>query len=254
MQEGLSSEAKMKNIECFSHRGAAGHGPENTLLSIRCGVDLGADWIEVDVHAVAGRLAVINDERLEKSTNGCGFVKTKPWEYLRSLDAGKGQRIPSLCEVIDCVGHRAGLVVEIRNHDAISSVVGEIHDAVFHKGWTYRQFIVSSMNYLELQLMQCYDPHIRIAMIMGGIPAEYVKFAEQMGAYYLFANTSSVSPGLVDDAHVRGLKIILQGVNTEEDYLLAEAMGVDGVISDFPDRILSWRFLRYSSSAFIALS
>jgi glycerophosphoryl diester phosphodiesterase len=244
----------MKNIECFGHRGAAGHEPENTLLSVKYGMALGADWIEVDVHAVDGRLAVIHDECLEKTTNGVGYVKTKSWDYLRLLDAGKGQQIPTLGEVIDCIDRRAGLVIEIKNHDAVSNVVSEIHSAVFGKGWSYRQFIVSSLNYLELQMLQCYDPHIRVALVLGGAPLEYAKFAEQMGAYYLFADKNDITPGLVEEAHIRGLKVIAQTVNSEEDYLFLEGIGVDGVISDFPDRIVSWRFLRYSETSLLALT
>jgi glycerophosphoryl diester phosphodiesterase len=244
----------MKNIKCFGHRGAAGHEPENTILSVKCGVDLGADWIEVDVHAVGNDLAVIHDERLEKTTNGFGFVKTKPWDYLRSLDAGKDQTIPTLREVIDSVYCRAGLVIEIKNHDAASLVVSEIHNAVFHKGWNYKQFMVSSLNYLELQLIQCYDPNIRIALIMGGIPMEFAKFAEQIGAYSMFAEKSSVTPELVEEAHIRGLKVVAQAINTEDEYLLMEAMDVDGVVTDYPDRVISWRFIRYSESSLLAMS
>jgi len=244
----------MKNIECFGHRGAAGHEPGNTLLSIKCGLELGADWIEVDVHAAGTHLAVIHDETLEKSTNGFGLVKTKPWDYVRSLDAGKGQKIPTLREVIDCVDRRAGLVIEIKNHDAASLVVTEIHNAIFNRGWKYKQFIVSSLNYMELQLIQCYDPQIRIALITGGIAADYAKIAEQIGAYSLVADRSSITHQLVEEVHVRGLKIVAGGVDTEQEYLLMESMDVDGVVTDYPDRVISWRFIRYAESSLLTLS
>jgi glycerophosphoryl diester phosphodiesterase len=244
----------MKDIKCYGHRGAAGHEPENTLLSVKCGIEFGSDWIEIDVHAVSGDLAVIHDERLEKTTNGSGLIKMKSWDYLRSLDAGKGQKIPTLCEVIDCIDRKAGLAIEIKNHDAASLVVGEIHKAIFQKGWSYKQFIVLSLNYLELQMIQCYDPNIRIALVMSGIPKEYAKFAEQIGAYSLFADRSSITPELVEEAHIRGLKVVALDVDSEEDYLLMEAMDVDGVITDYPDKVISWRFLRYSESFLLTLS
>jgi glycerophosphoryl diester phosphodiesterase len=113
----------MGDIKCFGHRGAAGHEPENTLLSVRRGVEFGADWIEIDVHAVGDNLAVIHDERLETTTNGSGSLKTKTWDYLKSLDAGKGEKIPTLAGVIDCVDRKVGIVIEIKNHDAASLVV-----------------------------------------------------------------------------------------------------------------------------------
>ena len=92
----------MKKLVCFAHRGASGHEPENTLSAVEKAIELGADWIEVDVHAVKGELIVVHDERLERTTNGGrGYVTEKPLAYLRSLDAGKGQRIPALREILD---------------------------------------------------------------------------------------------------------------------------------------------------------
>jgi len=97
----------MNPLLCFAHRGASGHEPENTLSAVEKAIILGSDWIEVDVYAVEGELIVIHDERLERTTNGTGSVMDKTLAYLQSLDAGKGQQIPSLREVFDCVDHRA---------------------------------------------------------------------------------------------------------------------------------------------------
>ena len=84
----------MKEFVCFAHRGASGHEPENTLAAVEKAIALGADWIEVDVYAVAGELIVIHDERLERTNSGAGYVRDASLAYLRFLDAGKGQSIP----------------------------------------------------------------------------------------------------------------------------------------------------------------
>ena len=86
---------------CFGHRGARGHEPENTLRSVRRALELGADGIEVDVHFTAGELLVIHDETLERTTDGKGRVAAQTFAYLRSLDAGQGERIPTLAEVCE---------------------------------------------------------------------------------------------------------------------------------------------------------
>lgn len=239
--EKYDCEETMETLLCFGHRGAAGHEPENTLLSVEKGIQLGADWIHLDVRAAGEKCAVIRNERLERTTNGHGNVHQKSWEYIRSLDAGKGQKVPSLTEVIDCIDGRAGINIEIKSHDTVSIVVSEIHRALFHKGWTYGRFLVSSFNCLELQLIKCYDPHINIGVLQAGFPLEYGKLAEELGAFSVHADKSLVMPKQVEDAHTRGLKMFAYTVNSEEDFALMLAMGVDGVFSDYPEKIVRWR-------------
>ena len=116
----------MKKLICFAHRGASGHEPENTLSAVEKAIELGADWIEVDVYAVKGELIIIHDERLERTTNGTGYVRDTSLAYLRSLDAGKGQCIPTLREVLDSVDRRAGINVELKGPNTAGLAVSLI--------------------------------------------------------------------------------------------------------------------------------
>lgn len=79
---------------CIGHRGAMGHAPENTLLSMQKALELGAPWIEFDVYLVDGHLMVIHDKTLDRTTNGRGNVMDQTFAYLRTLDAGRGQNPP----------------------------------------------------------------------------------------------------------------------------------------------------------------
>ena len=99
---------------CIGHRGARGHAPENTLASVRKAIELGADWIEVDVYGVDGELVVFHDDRLERTTNGEGLLMGQSFDYLRSLDAGDGELIPTLAEVFDVAADRVGINVELK--------------------------------------------------------------------------------------------------------------------------------------------
>src|SRR5690242_7213158 len=111
------------------HRGAMGYCPENTLVSFERGLELGADWIELDVHLSRdGELIVIHDESLERTTNGHGLVGEHMLAELRELDAGEGQSIPTLSEVLDWARAKNAVVdIEIKNapifYDGISEVV-----------------------------------------------------------------------------------------------------------------------------------
>src|SRR5712675_1536867 len=96
-----------RKLFCFGHRGARGHEPENTVRSLRKALKLGADGIEVDVYFVDGELVVIHDDTLERTTNGKGRVEKKTFAYLRSLDAGLGEHIPTLREIFRAVDRRA---------------------------------------------------------------------------------------------------------------------------------------------------
>src|SRR5579884_3789243 len=99
-----SAEVQSKqNFLCIGHRGARGHEPENTVRSVRRALELGADGIEIDVYFVDGELIVIHDPTLDRTTNGRGRIVRKTFAQLRSLDAGKGERIPTLREIFETV-------------------------------------------------------------------------------------------------------------------------------------------------------
>ena len=84
-----------------------GHAPENTLKSIHKALDLGAPCVEIDVHYVDGQLVVFHDNRLDRTTNGTGYVFEQKFDYLRTLDAGECEKIPTLREVFEAINLRA---------------------------------------------------------------------------------------------------------------------------------------------------
>jgi glycerophosphoryl diester phosphodiesterase len=86
--------------------------------------------------------------------------------------------------------------------------------------------------------------------VILGVPHVAVKYAEQIGAHSVFVNKVQMRSDLVAECHGRGLEVVAHVVNSEEEYLLMEAMGVDAVVSDFPDKIVTWRFLRYEKRGF----
>ena len=110
----------MHNMICIGHRGASGYAPENTLEAFELAISMHCPWVELDVYAVEDELLVIHDDTLERTTNGRGRVMQTPLAALRSLDAGKGQQIPTLSEVIELIDHRAGINIELKGeHTAL---------------------------------------------------------------------------------------------------------------------------------------
>jgi glycerophosphoryl diester phosphodiesterase len=229
----------MKKLICFAHRGASGHEPENTLAAVEKAIALGADWIEVDVYAVAGELIVIHDERLERTTSGAGYVSDKSLAYLRSLDAGKGQRIPTLREVFDSVDGRAGINVELKGPKTAGLAVSLIEEYVRERQWNYEQLIVSSFSRRQLRKVSKLNPHIRIGILIDRPRRHYAIFARRYQAYSVHAHINIASARFIARAHERGLKVFVYTVNSPEDIDRLRALGVDGIFTDFPELIVS---------------
>ncbi len=172
----------MKEFFLFAHRGAKGYEPENTLASFAKALELGANWIELDVFLVEDELIVFHDERLERTTDGSGQVLESSLEYLRSLDAGNGQRIPLLTEVFDLVDGKAGLNIELKGPGTAAGVVRLVKKLLSTSGWRRDQVVVSSFDHPELLVFARMMPEIRIGVLTANIPLGYAEFAEPFNA------------------------------------------------------------------------
>lgn len=223
---------------CFAHRGASGFEPENTLLAVEKAISMGAPWVEIDVFAVENELVVIHDDRLETTTNGKGFVTQKSLTYLRSLDAGKGQKIPLLREVFDLVDGRVGVNVELKGPETAHPVIKLINEYKGLPGLDDGRILISSFNRRELMNVRSLNPGIPVGVLVRGIPRDDAGFAEDLGAVSIHAGLSFVHRAFVDDAHRRGLKVFVYTVNHRDDLKRMQAMGVDGVFTNYPDLVL----------------
>lgn len=227
-----------RKLFCFGHRGARGHEPENTVRSVRRALELGADGVEVDVHFADGQLVVIHDATLNRTTNGRGRVMDKSFAHLRSLDAGLGEKIPTLAEIFDAVNRRAIINVELKGPHTAAPVAALIVEHVKRHGWRYEDFLVSSFDHEQIREAKRLCPELRIGALITKTPRSLAKFAEELGVWSLHASKRCVTPKLVADAHQRGLKVFVYTVNEPKDIAAMRALGVDGVFSDFPERVI----------------
>jgi glycerophosphoryl diester phosphodiesterase len=241
-QAGGFVQMRASTLFCFGHRGAAGHEPENTLRSVRKALELGASGIEVDVHLADDHLIVIHDDTLDRTTNGTGAVAEKSIDFLRSLDAGRGEHIPTLEEVFDTVNRRAVINIELKGPGTASPVVRLIDRYVQERGWGYEDFLVSAFDPTQIQTAKKLQPQIRIGALIDKLLPALALFAEQMEAWSLHPARRCVTPELVADAHRRGLKVLVFTINKPAEIAAMTALGVDGVFTDFPERVVT--FLR----------
>ena len=225
------------HLFCFGHRGARGHEPENTLRSVRRALDLGAPGIEVDVYCVENRLVVIHDDTLERTTNGRGRVMQQSFAHLRSLDAGRGEKIPTLEEIIHGVAHRALINVELKGPGTAAPVVALIGRYVREQGWRPDEFLVSSFDHAQLTAARALSADLPLGVLFEKLPARPFQLAEKLRARSVHPPWKAVTAPFVQAAHRRGLKVFAYTVNRPGDIARVRRLGVDGVFSDYPERV-----------------
>jgi glycerophosphoryl diester phosphodiesterase len=220
----------------IGHRGARGHEPENTLRSIRHALELGVHGIEIDVWFVDGELVVFHDAKLERTTNGHGYLMKKSFAQLRALDAGKGERIPTLREVFETVNRRALINIELKGPRTAGPVRALIAEFVERYGWQYDDFLVSSFNRTELRAVT--DPQIPIAFLASRPTHLSLLSARRVRARAVNPGLRFLTRHFVEMARRRGLKVFVYTVNEPADIERLRSWGVDGIITDFPERAL----------------
>ena len=228
---------KPEALLCIGHRGACAHAPENTLASVRKALELGAPCLEIDVYHVDQRLVIFHDDRLERTTNGTGYLLEQRFETLRTLDAGCGERIPTLEEVFETVDRRAGVNIELKGPATARPVVGLLAE-LRRGGWPDELILVSSFDHRQLAEVRRLDPGIRIGALIVGQPVDDAAFAAALGAYSVHLSLEFIDRRFVADAHARGLQVFVFTVNHPEDIRKMTQLGVDGVFTDFPERVL----------------
>ncbi len=222
---------------CIGHRGAMGHAPENTLSSFRKALELGVQCVEGDVYYVDGRLMVIHDDRLERTTNGSGYLLDHDFDTLRSLNAGEGERIPTLQEVFETVDLKAGVNIELKGANTVRPVA-EFIAARRESGWRDDLILVSSFNHGELETIRGMDQHVKLGLLIAGPPADAAASAVALGAYSIHLSLKNIDREFIVHAHSCHLKVFVFTVNEPEDIQRVGALGADGVFTNYPERVL----------------
>ncbi len=226
-----------KNWVVLGHRGAKGHEPENTLRAIRKGIELGVHAVEIDVQQVESELVVIHDVELDRTTNGKGKVVDCSLEYIRSLDAGAGEKVPLLSEVIAEVAGKIWLNVEIKSTSCATILARQLREAVNTEQIETQQVLVSSFDHLEISAFKKQAPEFRVAPLLYGVPHDLAACGGALGAWAVNIAAEFAEPRLIEDIRKRGMKIFVYTVNDEEEAKYLQSLGVDGVFSDFPERV-----------------
>jgi glycerophosphoryl diester phosphodiesterase len=219
----------------IGHRGAAGHAPENTLLSIVAALDLRVDLIEVDVRRTSdGSLIILHDKRVDRTmTNGKGCVSDMTLSDVRRLDAGHGEMIPLLDEVLAAVQQgRAGIMLELVEEGIAKDVVECVRASGFSG-----QVIYASFLHAEMLSIHEIDNSLSTLALLEGIPVNHTSFAREACVTHVGLGFDSARPRFIQDLHESGHQVFVYTLNNPADIELAISWGVDGIISDHPELI-----------------
>jgi glycerophosphoryl diester phosphodiesterase len=221
----------MANILKISHRGASAYEPENTLRAIKRALEYAVDMVEVDVRETKdGQIVVIHDETLERTTNGRGYVHQTNFSELRKLDAGKGERIPTLREVVDLVKGRVGLVIELKDPGTTDKVA-----EILARNNFVNQTLVTSFIHSAVKTIKELNPQLKTGVIFRSAPIKPSRLAVDANANALFPYHRYVTTRMIDDAHSNHLTVNVWTVDTREEIEHYAKIGVDGIVTNRPD-------------------
>lgn len=218
----------------IGHRGASGHAPGNTLLSIETALRLGVDAVEIDIQRTCdGHLIVLHDRMLHPSTTGHGPVESASLDQIRSLRTVRGgQAIPTLDEVLACVSGRAGLMIELKIPGIAAQTLKMVRKANFPGAVYYASFL-----HEELLAIRALDAGAATIALLEGIPVNMTAFALDAQATHAGLSIHSLSRRFVDELHQSGIRVFTWTVDQPDQIAFAKSCGVDGLISNFPDRL-----------------
>ena len=222
----------MNPILKIGHRGAKGYEPENTLIAFRKAIDLKVDGIELDVHlSLDGEIMVIHDETIDRTTNEKGFVKNFTSLQLNELG------IPTLIEVFDLVNQKSFINIELKGTETSKPVVDLIIHFISEKNWNYTNFLVSSFDWKMLEEVNLLNPKIRIGVLTEEDVVEALAFAKKVKIFSIHPNYQLLTKENVALIQENGFKVFPWTVNSKEDIQKLKSFNINGIISDFPDRI-----------------
>ena len=234
----MSQEKIERKIIKLSHRGAWGYEPEHTISSFKKALEFDIDFIEMDVGICkTGEVILFHDVKIDRTTNGRGFLTDKTFDELKTLDAGKGQKIPTLEETLNLINRKTKVNIELKGEGSADAVSKIINKYITGSGWEDNDFLISSFNHPELIKFHALNPMIKIGAIIAGIPLNYGEFAEKLGAYSVHISKEFINRELVDDIQKRGMKAFVYTVNDPDFIDRIKSLGVDGIFSDYPDRL-----------------
>jgi len=233
----------------IAHRGASGHAPENTLAAFRLAAEMGAKFIETDLQLTRdAKIVAMHDPSVDRTTNGRGRISKMSLAELRGLDAGvkflsadgksyKGEKVPTLDEILEFARTAdVSLYLELKESQSWGfeqSLVGAIR-----RSGEMNRAIIISFDPDSLAAVRRIEPTLMTGLLVDKPALALVEKTLAIGARQFLPRGDRVTPEMIAAAHQADLRVVVWTVNEIEDLRTVIAMDVDGVITDYPDRLV----------------
>lgn len=230
----------------IAHRGAAGTRPELTRPAFERALEIGVDMIELDVQLTRDeRLVVLHDRELGRTLQGYGPARERTLAELAGLDAGAwfaleyaGARVLSLDEVLDLTAGEAALNVEIKSPAADWEATARVLLELLAAKDRLHSTVISSFETGALRAVREHSEAARLGVLWHSAELDPMwLLAEALKARSIHPLWSLVDAAVVEQAHNSGLEVIVWTVNEPETIAHLAGLGVDGIISDYPERL-----------------
>ncbi len=242
-------------IQVVAHRGASGYAPETTLEAYRLAVQMGADFVEADMHRLRdGTLVAIHDADVKRTTNGEGPVAGFTLAELKALDAGSwfnktypqkahpeyaGLQVPTLQEVIDVVkASRAGLFIEIKDPERYPPDLESSLLSLVRLNHMEERTRFLSFNPQSIRKIKQLDASVSTVYLISNPERDPVQAALDIPADEVGIRYPHATKAMVEEARRRGVLLSVWTVDNEEDMRRMVELGVDRITTNYPDRVL----------------
>lgn len=237
------------DISIVAHRGASGYAPENTMAAFEKALQMNSDYLELDIQMTNdGKLVVIHDPTVDRTTNGTGEVHQYTYEELRNLDAGgwfhknfSGQYIPTLEEVIETYKNKMGLLIEIKNPLKYPNLIPKLEEVLTkcHVDCPMNnEIIIQSFDFEWLEQFHKRLPKIPLGLLvkyrLHGVSNVQLRDWSSF-IQYINPNKALVTKNLVKRIHAYHMKVMPYTVRDKKSIKSLLDAKVDGIITDFPD-------------------
>ena len=236
----ISSCAFNKDIIVVGHRGAMGHALENTIESVKKAIQLNVDGIEIDVFkSKTGELVVYHDPFLSRLSNSNAFIEQISLDSIKKVELKGGLSIPTLKEVIDIIPEKIFLNIELKGSDTAFKTNKVIIEYLKELNLPPSKFIISSFRWDELKKFRDLNKDIPIAILVDSLYKidNAIKLANEINAIALNPNNKFITKKIVKKIQSNNIKVFPYTINSPKNIKRMKLMGVDAIITDYPERI-----------------
>lgn len=228
-------------INIVAHRGASGTFPENTLSAFREAIRLNVESIEFDVHlSKDAELIIIHDGSVDRTTDGSGKIEDLTLTEIKKLDAGAGERIPTLSETLEIMPASMRLNIHVKAYPATQNIVTQkVIDEMIQHNVLDNAFFTSDAE--TVKLVKSINPDVTICNLSGQGGHQYVDFSKELGSYILQPGHEITTKEFVEKAHANNMEVNVFYADEEKDMLALIEMGVDGILTNYPERLKQLR-------------